>query len=230
MVSPSAHAPRPQGALTTRLALAILIGLFFAANLQLLVGWAFEQWDGQGFFAPFYSFLARVTRSGHLLLWNPFSNGGSPDFAEPQIGAFSPLMLLFGLIAGPDPQAFRVYWLLIWLFGGLGMFVFARHLNAPPWGRLLAALSFVFSGFFIGHGQHVSVIYSYAFLPWIAWRLDVALLTGRRWPACEAGALWGLSALAGNPAITITTALFLGAFALARAVGGEGDAPSRIRF
>lgn len=197
-------------------AMLALVAIFLAANYQLLTGEATEHWDGEVFFAPFFSYLANVVRSGHWLLWNPFSNAGSPDFAEPQIGAFSPITLGFAAIAGPSALAFRLYWLCIWLFGGVGMFVYARSLGAPVWGRFLAGLSFVFSGFYIGHGQHISVIHSISFLPWIILRLDRALLTGRRAPALEAGALLGLSALAGNPAITISTGLFAGAYSAVR--------------
>ncbi len=197
-------------------AMLALVAVFLAANLQLLTGEATEHWDGEAFFAPFFSYLANVVRSGHWLLWNPFSNAGSPDFVEPQIGAFSPITLGFAALAGPSAVAFRLYWLCLWLFGGIGMFVYARSLGAPVWGRFLAGLSFVFSGFYLGHGQHLSVIHSISFLPWIILRLDRALLTGRRAPALEAGALLGLSALAGNPAITISTGLFAGAYSAVR--------------
>lgn len=200
-------------------ALALLVAVFFAANFQLLAGWAVEHWDGQQFFAPFFTYLAEVVRSGHWLLWNPFSNAGSPDFAEPQVGAFSPIALGFAALAGPSALAFRCYWLCVWLLGGVGMFVYARFLGAPVWGRLISGLAFVFSGYYLGHAQHISVIYSISFLPWMILRLDRAVLTGRRGPALEAGALWGLSALAGNPAVTISTALFVGAFAVVRAFG-----------
>jgi hypothetical protein len=96
------------------------------------------------------------------------------------------------------------------------MFTFARSLGAPPWGRLLVSASYVFSGYYIGHAQHISVVYSFSFLPWILWRFDRALLTRRLWPAIEAGSLWGLSALAGNPAVTISTAIFVGTYGLGR--------------
>ena len=93
-------------------ALALLALVFFGINFQLLTGRGLPQWDGADFFAPFYSLLARLTRGGHLLSWNPLAGGGSPDFAEPQVGAFSPVTLLFGWIAGPGPLAFSLYWLV----------------------------------------------------------------------------------------------------------------------
>ena len=196
-------------------AVSALVVIFFGANWSVLVGRSTEHWDAEDFFAPFFALVARLARHGHLLLWNPFSGGGSPDFAEPQVGAFSPVTLLFGLLAGSGPLAFHLYWLSLWLFGGLGMYVLARSLDAPPWGALVTSLGLVFSGFALGQSEHTSVVYSFAFVPWIVWRVRAAMTTGRVWPAFEVGALWGLSALAGNPAIVIPAGLFIGAIALA---------------
>ena len=196
-------------------AVGALVVIFFGANWSVLVGRSTEHWDAEDFFAPFFALVARLARHGHLLLWNPFSGGGSPDFAEPQVGAFSPITLLFGLVAGSGPLAFHLYWLCLWLFGGLGMYVLARALGAPPWGALITSLGLVFSGFALGQSEHTSVVYSFAFVPWIVWRVRAAMTTGRVWPAVEAGALWGLSALAGNPAIVIPAGLFIATIALA---------------
>ncbi len=194
---------------------ASLVLVFLAANWQLLANRGSEQGDGESFFAPFYHHVATLARSGHLLRWNPFCNGGSPDFAEPQIGAFSPVTLLFGLVAGPGPTGYHLYWLGVWLLGGLGMYVLSRALKAPPWGALVTALAVVFCGFYIGHAEHLSAVYTFSFVPWVLWRVRAALTTGRTWAACEAGALWGLSALAGNPAVQIPAAMFVGLVALA---------------
>lgn len=203
-------------------AVAALVALFFGANWPLLAGKVSEHWDGADQFAPYFAFLARVSRSGHFLLWNPFSSGGSPDFAEPQFGAFSPVTLLFGLVGGPGALAFRLYWLSVWLLGGVGMYVLARALAAPPWGALVTGLGFVFSGYYLGHAEHLSLVYAYSFVPWIVWRVRAAMTAGRLWPACQAGALWGLSALAGNPAVVIPAILFMGVVALAWLPTGPG--------
>lgn len=192
---------------------SLFVLILVALNLPLLVGTVSEHWDGEAFFAPFYHHVANLARAGSLLRWNPFSNGGSPDFAEPQIGAASPLTLLCGLLAGPGPLGFHLYWLGLWTFGGLGMYVLARALTSPPWGALVSALGFALGGYYLGHAEHVSVIYTYSFVPWTVWRVRAAMRTNRWQPACEAGALWGMSALAGNPAVHFPAAIFLGVVA-----------------
>ncbi len=195
--------------------LALFLLIFFGTNWPLLTGQASEQLDGEFFFAPYYHYLASLTRAGHFLGWDPFCNGGTPDFAEPQLGGFSPVTLLFALVGGPTPFGFHLYWLFVWLLGGLGMYVLARSLSAPPWGALVTALGIVFCGFYIGHSEHLSTMYTFSFMPWVLWRVRVALTTGRRWAACEAGGLWGLAALAGHPSVHIPGAMFIGIVALA---------------
>ena len=203
-------------------ALFLFSTFFFGVHWRLLLGRVSPHWDAADQFAPYYSFVARTIRSGHLLLWNPFSSGGSPDFAEPQFGALSPITLIFGWVAGPGPVAFRLYWLCLWWFGGVGMYVLSRALSAPAWGALLTAVSFVFSGFYFGHAEHLSTLYTYSFVPWVLWRARAALVTGRVWPACQAGALWGASALSGNPAVVFPAALFTGLVSLAWVPGRDG--------
>jgi hypothetical protein len=205
----------------------ILTVALLLANWQLLAGRVFERADGYNFFSPYYSLIADFARAGRLLLWNPWTHGGAPDFAEPQIGAFSPILVLFGLVAGGSSDAFRIYWLALWLAGGLGMLLLARHLRVPVWAGLCVALGFTFSGFYTGHAEHTSVLYSYSFLPFVIWRLDVSLRRGNLFAAAQAGALWGLSALAGNPAITISSVGLIIAWVVGRSWFTEEGAAGR---
>jgi hypothetical protein len=189
-------------------AAGLLIAVLLVANGKLLQGKAYPQWDAADFFGPSYSLVADHARAHRLLTWNPWTSGGSPDFAEPEQGTSSPVMLLTALIFR-KPSGFVAYWMLIWIGGALGVLVFARHLRCPAWGALVAALGFAASGFIVGHAEHTSSLFSIAFLPWICWRLDDALLRARYWIAVQAGVLYGLSALGGYPQFTILTPGFL---------------------
>ena len=95
--------------------------------------------------------------------------------ADPQVGATSPLLLAFAILSPNPLRGFVVYWVAIWIFGGLGMLLLCRHLKCPAWGALIAALGFVSCGFYTGHGEHTTTLYSFSFLPWVIWRFDVAL-------------------------------------------------------
>ena len=152
------------------LAAAALVVVFLVANRPLVSGRAVGIWDADYYHSSLQILVADHARHGRVMLWNPWSNGGSPDHADPQSGALSPICVLFGLLTGGTEAGFRWYWLLVWLGGGLGLLTLARHLGAPAWGGFVVALGFVFSGFFTGHAEHTTFIHGYAFLPWIIWR------------------------------------------------------------
>jgi len=191
-------------------ACAITLTLVFGvANFKLLVGAHAPVWDADGLFAPAYTLVADHARACRILLWNPWRSGGTPEYADPQFGSTSPVMVILGAITGGTDAGFRIYYILFWLWGGFGMLLLARHLNVPPWGALVVASGFLFSGFYTGHAQHTSTLYAFSWVPFMLWRLDLALHSRRLWPAVQAGGLWGLSSLGGYPQNTIITGGFL---------------------
>ncbi|HTM02262.1 MAG TPA: hypothetical protein VL173_02065 [Vicinamibacterales bacterium] len=221
---------------------ATLIGATLA---PVLLGWASPHWDGLDFFGPYQILVGDYARSGRFLLWNPFTSFGAPSGIDPQIGAFSPLVTLFGVLFGGSRYGFETYWLVMWLLGPLALLRFARYLGAPAWGAYVAAVAWGMSGFYTGHAEHTAWISSMSFLPLILWRLDVAVTQGRPesrplcgaleqgapggcplrariWPAVEAGALFGLSALAGYPGLIFLNGCFAAGWALCRSRGLRG--------
>lgn len=184
----------------------------------VLLGYASPHWDGLDFFGPYQVLAGDYARSGRFLIWNPFTSFGGPDGIDPQIGAFSPLVVMAGALFGGSRHGFESYWLVMWLLGPLGLLRLARHLHVPDWGAYVAAVSWALSGFYTGHAEHTAWITSMAFLPWVLWRLDVAVSGRRLWPAVEAGALFGLSALAGYPGLSFVNACFAAAWSLGRSL------------
>jgi hypothetical protein len=215
---------RHRGLLPWLLAACVLLGAFLIDNHRIVTGKDAPTWDAYAFYAAEYTLVADHARAGRLLVWNPWASGGEPDFAEPQIGAASPIAVLMGAITGGTETGFRVYWIFIWFLGPLGVMLLARYLKVAPWAAFVIALGFAFSGFYLGHAEHTTFIYSFSWLPWIFWRLDVALSYSRFRAAAEAGALWGLSALGGYPALTILTWGFLALWVLGRSVLSSDDA------
>lgn len=209
------------------LALCALAVLLLAGNIKLVTGENTLVWDAEGFFAPAFTLVADHARAGKIMLWNPWSSAGSPDYAEPEFGATSPLTILAGLIGGGTEVAFRAYVLLFWYLGGVGMFFLARSLRLRSWAALALSVGFLFCGFYTGHAGFTSHIYTFSYISWILWRFHAALTTGRRWAAVEAGALWGLSALGGYPELVILTAGFLFLWVLGRCFcSGKAADPS----
>ena len=201
---------------------ALVALCLLAANAGLVLGTEHAVWDGNAFFTGYQMLLGDFARQGELLLWNPWANAGEPSFAEPQVGALSPTNLLFALVFGGTELGFRAFWLASWVAGGIGILLFGRHLGAPNWGSFAVALGFIASGVYTGHAQHTAWIHSISILPFLIWRLDVALLERRWWPALEAGVLWGLTGLSGYPGLTILSGSFAGLWAFGRLLESDG--------
>jgi hypothetical protein len=188
-------------------AIAGLTLLIAVAYRELWTGAAAIRFDADDLFAPYILLIADHARQGRLLLWDPWTFAGVPVTAYPELGSFSPLVCLFGLVGGAAYATFVAYAiLLIWL-GAVGMYVLTRSLGAPPVGAFLAGAAYLFSGYGVGHLQHTSWFCTFVFIPWTIWRLDVALRSDRLGPALQGGALWGLSGLAGYPGMILVGGL-----------------------
>lgn len=197
-------------------ALLLLALVLCAGHLDFLRGTAVPIWDADGFYAPAQILVADHARQGKVLLWNPWMSGGRPDCADPQVGAFSPINVGFGLLTGATLSGFLFYWLVTWWLGSVGVLFLARHFDVPAWGGAIAALAYMASGFHLNNAQHTTFVLGMSFLPWIVWRFDDALIGDRAWSAVQAGVLWGLLALAGYPGMVILTAFYLGLWTLGR--------------
>ena len=186
----------------------LVLAVFLVGTRRLVLGEGSGIWDADSQFAPYQMLVADHARAGEFLRWNPWDNGGSPDGFDPQFGAFSLINTGLGLLTGGHEWGFRVYWLVVWTLGGLGIVVLGRHLGAPPWGAAVVSIAFLFSGIYTGHAQATPFLCSVAFLPWVIWRVDVAVTRRSTLAAVQAGALHGLSALAGHPAFVEATSAF----------------------
>jgi hypothetical protein len=196
-------------------------GVLLLGNLPLLSGRHVPRWDAVDFFEPSFALAGDALRAGQLLKWDPWSGGGAPDWAEPELGATSPVLLAASALPLSPRHDYLVYWFSVWIFGGLGMLLLAKHAGCPASGGTIVACGFAASGFFTGHAEHMSSLYSVAFLPWILWRFDTGL-ERRDWQyGVQAGALYGLSALGGYPEFTVLTPGFLALWALARVLTGD---------
>lgn len=198
--------------------LVALVGLLalFSASYRLCVGQAIVPFDADAAFAPDFVLLADFTRHGKLMLWNPWLNGGLPDFAEPQVGAFSPLLLAVGALLGGVSFGFRIYFLLVWWLPGAGLFLLGRRLGAPAWASAMVGFAWTFSGFMLGHAEHTPWLYVTALLPFEILLLESALERGSWRRFAATGAVWGMSVLGGYPGLVFNNALVLVAWAVGR--------------
>lgn len=196
-------------------AAAALLAVLALGNLPLISGRAAPKWDAIDLFEPAFALAGDSIRAGQLVKWDPWSGGGAPAWTQPELGTTSPVLLAISSVFTNPEYGYIAYWMSVWAFGGLGMLLLAKHTGCSASAGAMVACGFVASGFFSGHAEHMSSLYSVSFLPWILWRFDAALKDRDWWSGVQAGVLYGLSALGGYPEFTILTPGFLFLWAIA---------------
>ncbi len=147
--------------------------LFFGPVLRLKETEILIGTDLHWLFLPTTTFAFAAFRAGELPLWNPHLFLGFPQFAEPQLSTFYPLMWLFA--GWPAAQAFS--WLYAIHFGlaAAGGYALARQWGGRWAGSLVTGLVLGFGAFMVAHvyAGHLPHVMTIAYLPW--------LLAGARW-------------------------------------------------
>jgi hypothetical protein len=134
--------------------------------LQNPDGFGFADWDFV--LDKFEAARRTIVIWGQFPWWNPWSRGGFPLAAEPQIGAISmatPLVLAFGTTIG-----LRLSAILCMLIAVEGAYALARLWLRDPWASAAAAVIYGLNGSVIlttslGYVQAMS----YCSLPWLAY-------------------------------------------------------------
>jgi hypothetical protein len=130
----------------------------------------FGESDVLHFHLPLKNILAGSLKNNEWPVWSPFIASGFPVLAESQIGTFFlPNLILYRLL--PTVPAYNISLALSFLTAGIGMYVFCRSLRLSMWPSLFAAIVFSFSGYFAVQLNHVDVIQTASFLPFVFWSL-----------------------------------------------------------
>jgi hypothetical protein len=117
-------------------------------------------------------------REGRLPLWNPWQFAGEPFLAAYYAGLFYPLNAIY--LFTSVPLGIELSGVLHMLLGAAGMAVLARRLRIDRLGALLAALTFVWSGWFVFSTNQPRILSALAWMPWTCWLVDRVLAGERR--------------------------------------------------
>ncbi len=98
-------------------------------------------------FLPWRYFAWKTMRSGSLPLWNPHSYCGTPFMATMQSAVLYPINLI--TLALPFGKGFVTSAILRLWIAGFGMYWLARRYGLIRAASMLAALSFMFSGYLV---------------------------------------------------------------------------------
>jgi hypothetical protein len=200
--------------LRTAAALAVVLAAFAARFHAFLSGGTLYRRDAGFFFVPWRSVLERLLRAGEWPVWNDWMSGGRAFAADPNAAVFWPLSPLV-VVLGPTGLSLLHLGLLLVVF-----LLALRGLGISASGAAAGTLVLLFSGVF----QTLPIVFTtcasalplalaYAELP----RLASGEPRARRRAAGIVAFAFGLSALGGEPAITLIGAVAFGILTLAAA-------------
>lgn len=153
----------------------ILILLVFSPFLLLLISGKVIFWGTASLqFVPWNQFLFDSILNGHLPLWNPYNGLGAPFVANHQSAVFYPLnWILFGFyILGNIKGLVIGMTLLIPVhlsIAGIGMMKLLNDLNRSKVSQFIGALIFVSSGYILTRLSFISMVWTFAWVPWIVY-------------------------------------------------------------
>ncbi len=171
--------------------------------------------------------IGQMIARGEWPLWNPYIFGGMPLLASLQPGALYPPTWLFAALS---PQA-AMNWMVITTYhiALIGTYLYLRRIGANRAGSILGGIAFAYGGYMIAHLGHTNRIAAAAWLPWVILAIE-ELYSRLRWRWVALGAIFiAMQTLAGEPQMSLYTALVAAAYALFSLTLREGG-ETRRRF
>ncbi|RLD59958.1 MAG: hypothetical protein DRJ05_05540, partial [Bacteroidetes bacterium] len=145
----------------------ILLSLAILGHWQIAMFRYPLKWDiiDQAF--PWKHFIGECLQNNTLPLWNPYQHCGYPIHADPQSSAWYPITWFFGYFWGYSIYVMSIDFTFHIFLAGSGMYLFGKRLGFQEKVALIMGTAYMFSGFFVGNGQHFMWIISATWLPFI---------------------------------------------------------------
>ena len=197
---------------------AVLAFFWAVFYRKLLTGasWIFDDFAHQ--FFPTKSFMAISLSQGIIPYWNPYSFGGTPFFADPQIGVLYPLNTVLALFVSGGrlpPLCLQISIVFHALLMSVFTYLLGRHLKLSRCSALLMSVLFSYSSYMVIHLIHQALFEAVAWFPLIVlcWMLFVK--TGNYLHLSLAVLSMALSILCGYPQVVFYNYLFIGSYVIA---------------
>jgi Bacterial membrane protein YfhO len=161
---------------------------------------------------PQVEVFVRSLASGSWPVWSPYVSFGQPLLANPNNEVLYPFTWLnLVLSAWTYYACYTVFHLVL---AGVGTYVLGRYLGLSRGGAVVAGLLWVLSGPFLSLVNLWAHMAAAAWLPWIVWAGDRALVRPRVRTAVIWGALFAATVLCGSPETGVMAAAISGVLAL----------------
>lgn len=207
--------------------LVVICGLPLVLFWKLILGGRVLYWGTPVLqFYPWRQVAVEMVRAGAVPLWNHYLGNGAPLVANLQSAVFYPPNLIYLLV--PVERAMGYSVVMHVALAGLFMYLYARSIALSRFASLVAALSYMFSGFLISRLGFLSMANGAAWLPLFFFLAE--RLVRERSPAgiLFLGAALGLGLLAGHVQLWYYGLWALGWYVLYRS--WQRDKPLNFRF
>ncbi len=188
--------------------------LVFIANWSLLIGENYMKYDIMDAHYPNSIFLSNCIQNGTLPLWNPLARYGIPYYTTIGGPVWYPSTIILALLGYPLICVGIEYCIhiVIACFGTYLLTYSFLEEKANNQNRLIAVIAGVFYGFsglFLSNAQHIMIIISAAWLPFVLYFLRRFIQSGKKSLLLIAGYCGGLSVLGGYPELWVAMFIIL---------------------
>lgn len=159
-------------------------------------------------FFPVTRAIGAIIRGGELPLWNPWSDGGQPLLADPQMAIWYPLNWVLPWLVTDNERgslvAYEAFMAFHFFLTAVAMWLLARRVIGSRFGALVAALTFAYSGLLTAYPiQQMPILRTSIWLPILLLCLINAFeQRSLRWTVVGALAL-ALAVFAGHPQLLL---------------------------
>lgn len=152
------------------------------------------------FFFPLETIYAQAQANWHLPVWSNLFGFGHPIMGWGQLGFFTPIHVALRLFLEPL-NVLQTSIVVYFLLGAVGMYVFLRRQPLSQPAAALGAIGYVFSGFNIGHLNHVNFYTATMVLPWLLIAVHYFLRKPTRYTALLMSTIIAIILLSAQPQI-----------------------------
>lgn len=187
----------------------LLYSLFTIFYLRsLLSGNNLMKWDIWDAEYPLEVIMSDAFRHGTAPLWNPLMRMGTPHYAMVGTPVWYPVTMVSELIGTTPSSVAYIYGFHI-VLGAFGMFLLIKYFleecsEKNIWNILTAfvgGIFFGYSGVFLSNAQHIMIIISAAWIPFVFYFVKRYLSEKALYLAMAAGLCAGMLILGGYPEI-----------------------------
>lgn len=169
-------------------------------------------------FASAYSrwliYIGDCFQSHIFPLWSPYVGGGTPFFINPQSQLYSPLTLIIGTLYGYTQRVAQAQLVGMVFFGGVGAYLLSYALWRSRWSGLITAICFSFTSAVFSNFEHMTIINSFALMPWLFWATTITAEQKKDWGFPVLAFLIYFLLTGGYPGVILMTLLWLSAYTI----------------